>query len=127
MWKAVDELLCRVISDGAFPGCAMAAGQGTRVLYTSVNGFLTRDGEREVRHTTRYDIGALTQVLATMPLMLIALERGLVSLDDPILPFFKRRTAGQTGDHAASSAYAYLRHDPVFSVATGGRKRPRRA
>ena len=87
MWKAVDELLCRVISDGAFPGCAMAAGQGTRVLYTSVNGFLTRDGEREVRHTTRYDIGALTQVLATMPLMLIALERGLVSLDDPISRF----------------------------------------
>ena len=84
MWKAVDELLSRYIAQGAFPGCAMAAGQGSRVLFTSVNGRLTPESSREVSHTTRYDVGVLTQVMAIAPLVLRALENGLLSLDDPI-------------------------------------------
>jgi len=84
MWKAVDDILLRGISGGAFPGCAMAAGQGTRVLYTSVHGVLAPGSTQEVTHTTRYDVGALTQVMVTVPLVLCALERGLISLDDPI-------------------------------------------
>ncbi len=84
MWKAVDELLLGGIAQGAFPGCAMAAGQGARVLYTGVHGSLVHDGQWEVTHTTRYDVGSLTQVMATVPLCLCALERGRISLDDPI-------------------------------------------
>lgn len=84
MWKAVDELLLKSIAEGAFPGCAMAAGQGGRVLFTSVHGHLAPNANREVSHTTRYDIGALTQVMATVPLLLHALENGLLSLDDPL-------------------------------------------
>ena len=82
MWKAVDDLLARGIAEGIFPGCAMAAGQGTRVLFTSVHGALAQGDARGVTHTTRYDVGLLTEVMATVPLMLYALERGLVSLDD---------------------------------------------
>ncbi len=84
MWKAVDELLLRGIADGAFPGCAMAAGQGTRVLFTSVHGKLAPGSMHDVTHTTRYDVGQLTQVMATVPLALNALENGLISLDDPL-------------------------------------------
>lgn len=84
MWKAVDELLLRGIAEGAFPGCAMAAGQGSRVLFTGVHGRLTAESAREVTHTTRYDVGVLTEVMATMPLTLRALELGRISLDDPI-------------------------------------------
>lgn len=84
MWNAVDELLERAIEAGDFPGCAMAAGQGGRVLYTKVCGHLVRDGLREVTHVTRYDVGTLTGVIATMPLCMAALERGLLSLDDTI-------------------------------------------
>ena len=82
MWKAVDDLLARSIAEGIFPGCAMAAGQGTRVLFTSVHGTLAQGDARGVTHTTRYDVGLLTEVMATVPLFLYALERGLVSLDD---------------------------------------------
>ena len=82
MWKAVDDLLARGIAEGIFPGCAMAAGQGTRVLFTSVHGTLAQGDARGVTHTTRYDVGLLTEVMATVPLLLYALERGLVSLDD---------------------------------------------
>lgn len=84
MWKAIDELLSRCIAQGAFPGCAMAAGQGGRVLFTSVHGHLTPESLREVSHTTRYDVGVLTQVMVTVPLVLHALENGLLSLDDPL-------------------------------------------
>ena len=97
MWKAVDELLLRGVSDGAFPGCAMAAGQGSRVLYTSVHGKLAQGDERSVTHTTRYDVGSLTQVMATVPLMLCALERGLVSLDDPISLWLQDVPADKAG------------------------------
>ena len=82
MWKAVDDLLARGVTEGIFPGCAMAAGQGTRVLFTSVHGTLAQGDARGVTHTTRYDVGLLTEVMATVPLLLYALERGLVSLDD---------------------------------------------
>ena len=84
MWKAIDELLSHSIAQGAFPGCAMAAGQGNRVLFTSVHGRLAPESMREVSHTTRYDVGALTQVMAVTPLVLRALESGMISLDDPI-------------------------------------------
>ena len=57
MWKAVDDLLARGIAEGIFPGCAMAAGQGTRVLFTSVHGTLAPGDARGVTHTTRYDVG----------------------------------------------------------------------
>lgn len=46
MWKAVDDLLARGIAEGIFPGCAMAAGQGTRVLFTSVHGTLAQGDAR---------------------------------------------------------------------------------
>ncbi|MEG2208493.1 MAG: serine hydrolase domain-containing protein [Clostridia bacterium] len=89
MWNAVDELLLNAIRHDTFPGCAMAAGQGSRVLYTSVNGSLTKDGGQAVHHTTRYDIGALTRVLTTVPLALTALELGMISLDDPITRYLE--------------------------------------
>lgn len=84
MWKTIDDLLLKGIAGGVFPGCAMAAGQGRRVLFTSVHGHLNPESAREVTHATRYDVGILTQVMATVPLLLRALESGLVSLDDPL-------------------------------------------
>lgn len=84
MWNAVDHLLEEAIRENAFPGCAIAAGQRGKVLYTNVSGYLVRDGERQVTHSTRYDVGALTQVLVTMPLCMIAVERGLLGPDDTV-------------------------------------------
>lgn len=89
MWKTVDGLLQRAVEDGVFPGCAMAAGQGKHVLYTNACGHLVKDGVREVSHVTRYDVGELTRVLAAMPLCMVAVENGLVALDDTIDRFFK--------------------------------------
>ena len=34
MWNAVDRLLEKAIGENAFPGCAIAAGQRGKVLYT---------------------------------------------------------------------------------------------
>ncbi|NLO84911.1 MAG: beta-lactamase family protein [Clostridiales bacterium] len=87
MWKVVDDLLAQCILDGVFPGCAMAAGQGPRILYTGAYGHLDRAKTREVTHPTRYDVGSLTEILTTMPLLLIAVEQGMVSLDDPLTHF----------------------------------------
>ena len=84
MWKAVDALLKQTVDRNICPGCAMAAGQGRNVLYTNVTGLLVRDGERKVSHTTLYDVGALTQAMVTMPLCMLAVEKGLASPDDPI-------------------------------------------
>ena len=84
MWNAVDHLLEEAIRENAFPGCAIAAGQRGKVLYTNVSGYLVRDGERQVTHSTRYDVGALTQVFVTMPLCMIAVERGLLGPDDTV-------------------------------------------
>ncbi|MDD3334308.1 MAG: serine hydrolase, partial [Eubacteriales bacterium] len=87
MWDAVDRLVRRGIEENNFPGCAIAVGQGAQVLYTNVQGYLTRDAVRLVTGSTRYDVGRLTQSVATTPLCLHALEEGLVSLDDSISLF----------------------------------------
>ena len=52
MWNAVDHLLEEAIRENAFPGCAIAAGQRGKVLYTNVSGYLVRDGERQVCRPT---------------------------------------------------------------------------
>ena len=89
MWKVVDQLLIRAIEEDVFPGCAMAAGQGNRVLFTGVHGKVSGGDSNRVSHGTLYDVGALTRVMTTMPLILSALEKGLISLDDPITRYFE--------------------------------------
>lgn len=87
MWNAVDKLLSNAMENGCFPGCGFAAGQQGDVLYQKVFGQLTPSGRKPVTPETRYDAGFLTQVLATMPLSLKAMEHGLISPDDPISRF----------------------------------------
>ncbi len=89
MWNAVDKLLSNAMESGCFPGCGLAAGQQGKVLYSKTFGCLTPSNKKTVTPETRYDIGSLTQVLATMPLVLKAMELGLVSPDDPIGRFLK--------------------------------------
>ena len=87
MWNAVDKLLSNAMETGCFPGCAMAAGQRGDVLYQKTFGQLTPSSGKAVAPDTRYDAGSLTQVLATMPLSLKAMEHGLISPDDSISRF----------------------------------------
>lgn len=87
MWNAVDKLLSNAMETGCFPGCAFAAGQRGEVLYQKTFGRLTPNAPKTVTPETRYDAGSLTQVLATMPLALKAMESGLISPDDPISRF----------------------------------------
>ncbi|MBE5793157.1 MAG: beta-lactamase family protein [Clostridiales bacterium] len=87
MWNAVDKLLSNAMENGCFPGCAIAAGQREHVLYQKTFGQLTPSSNKNVAPDTRYDAGSLTQVLATMPLSLKAMEHGLISPDDPISRF----------------------------------------
>ena len=84
MWKTIDSLLQHSIDTNLFPGCAIATGQGSRVLYSNVFGNLSYQSSIPTTSSTLYDVGDLTRVLSTMPLVLIALERGMLSLDDTI-------------------------------------------
>lgn len=89
MWNAVDKLLSNAMENGCFPGCAIASGQHGEVLYQKTFGQLAPGTGKTVTPETRYDAGSLTQVLATMPLALKAMENGLISPDDPISRFLE--------------------------------------
>ncbi|MBE5778378.1 MAG: beta-lactamase family protein [Clostridiales bacterium] len=89
MWNNVDRLLEEALKNEQFPGCAFAAGQGDRVLHTKTCGLLSRDSDQPVNADTCYDVGALTQVLVTTPLCLIAVEQGLLNPDDTIDRFLE--------------------------------------
>lgn len=97
MWNALDRLLENAVEQNLFPGCAVAAGQRGKALYTKVCGRLVRDGERRASHSTRYDVGALTQVLVTTPLCMIAVERGLLEPEDTIDRFLPDVPADKQG------------------------------
>lgn len=84
MWTNIERLMETAIAGEQFPGGAFAAGVGDKVLYQKTFGLLSRDGEQPVTPNTRYDVGALTQVLVTTPLCLVAVEMGLLNPDDAI-------------------------------------------
>ena len=81
-------LLDRALADGAFPGYALCVGRGDDVWLTRVGGTLAGPGTPPVTPDTRYDMASLSKVLAATQLTWLALERGLITLQDTIGAFF---------------------------------------
>lgn len=74
--KAIDETL----DDGILSKIAVRVGRGEDVLFDVFRG--------GVNEKTLFDMASVTKVMATATLALIALDRGSLSLDDPVGKFY---------------------------------------
>ncbi|HSG50256.1 MAG TPA: glycoside hydrolase family 3 N-terminal domain-containing protein, partial [Longimicrobiales bacterium] len=90
----LDALLDSALADGAAPGAALAIGRHGRIV--RLRGYGTLDGADTTRVTasTLYDVASMTKVVGTTSAVMILVDRGLLSLDDPVVRHLPWWSAG---------------------------------
>ncbi|MCL4515670.1 MAG: serine hydrolase [Firmicutes bacterium] len=90
------EVLARAVENGAFPGAvALVVRHGRIVLHEAVGKASLRPATREMTRETIFDLASVTKVVATLPSVMILLERGQLRLDDAVTRFIPE--FGQAG------------------------------
>lgn len=85
LFTSAARVLERAIRDKAFPAAVIEVGDATRPLWRQAFGRLTYDaGAPPATDETIFDLASLTKVLATTPLVMQQVERGVIGLDDPV-------------------------------------------
>ena len=84
----VRRLLDQAVAEGDIPGAVAAAGTVKGVEFLHVTGRASLHPTVDpMREDTLFDLASLTKVVATTPVAMILLERGLFRLDDPVAMF----------------------------------------
>ena len=106
--RRAGAVLERGIEEGAFPGAvALVARRGVVALHAGYGRASVEDGESgELDRGTIYDLASLTKVVACLPAVLMLVEEGRCSLDEPVAAFFPEFAEG--GD--ARRGEVSLRH-----------------
>ena len=78
--RAVDALM----NEKMVGNIAVRVSMGDRVLYD----LRRAEGERTITDRTLFDMASVTKIIVTTSLALIAADRGLLSIDDPVSRFF---------------------------------------
>src|SRR5215218_7633259 len=112
---------------GAYGGAVALVARGEEVLLHAATGWAVREPESDRTPATRetvFDLASVTKVVATLPVVLMLIDRGAFGLDDPIgsvLPEF-----GRDGERGAVTIRRLLSHTgglpawlPVYIDATG--------
>jgi CubicO group peptidase (beta-lactamase class C family) len=78
-------VLASAVDERAFPAAVVEVGTATDVLWRDALGRLSYDADAAATaDDTIFDLASLTKVLATTPLVMQQVERGIVGLDDPV-------------------------------------------
>lgn len=90
----IDRAVQAGIDDGVYPGAVVVVGRSDTILYARGFGHFTWSATAAVPspETTLWDVASLTKVTATLPALMILVERGAVDLDAPVaryLPEFR--------------------------------------
>ena len=84
-FAAARDILKQAIAVRAFPAATIEVGNSHQPLWREAFGRLTFDPESSpTRNDTVFDLASLTKVLATTTLVMRQVERGILSLDDPV-------------------------------------------
>jgi len=81
----VEAEIAKAITDRAFPGASIAIGTANRVLY--LRGFGRLDYQASapsVTPDTIYDLASLTKVIGTTTALMLLVQDGRITLDDPV-------------------------------------------
>jgi CubicO group peptidase (beta-lactamase class C family) len=85
-FAAARDILKQAIAVRAFPAATIEVGNSHQPLWREAFGRLTFDPESSpTRDDTVFDLASLTKVLSTTTLVMRQVERGILSLDDPIV------------------------------------------
>ena len=92
-FDSLRTFLLTSITDGAFPGCAIAVGCNNRIVMQEAFGRFTYDAQSKIVQTNSiYDLASVTKVVATTTVAMVLSDRGQLNLDwkvEDIIPDFK--------------------------------------
>jgi len=78
--KNLDRVIDEYLASRMVEHIAVRVGMGDRILYDTFRG--------GVDEHTLFDMASVTKIIATTSLALIAIDRGLLHLDDPVAKFY---------------------------------------
>jgi len=77
--------ICKTaIAHNAFPGCQVLVAQHGKIIYNECFGYLDNREKQPVSHETRYDLASVTKAMATLPAMMLIVDKYGVKLTDKI-------------------------------------------
>ena len=84
-FDAAQQILERAIVERAFPAAVIEIGTSGQPLWRRAFGRLTFDtAAAAATDDTIFDLASLTKVVATTPMVMQQVERGVLALDDPV-------------------------------------------
>jgi CubicO group peptidase (beta-lactamase class C family) len=87
-FAAARQILQRALTERAFPAAVIEVGDAHQPLWREAFGRLTFEAEATpAADDTIFDLASLTKVLSTTTLVMRQIERGVLSLDDPVAQF----------------------------------------
>lgn len=88
MTEPLDNILLRYVgTDKSIPGAVLHVARDEQVTYFRAIGVRHRERALEMMPTTLFDLASLTKVIATVPIALKLVERGMWDLDDPVVHY----------------------------------------
>jgi len=84
-FDATRQVLERAIAERAFPAAVIEVGTSGELLWRRAFGTLTFDAAAAAAtDDTIFDLASLTKVVATTPMVMQQVERGVLAVDDPV-------------------------------------------
>ncbi len=90
--KRIDTLARGGVWAGMMPGAQILVARKGKVIYNKNFGHHTQDKKNSVRDDDIYDLASLTKILATLPMIMELIDRGVITLDTKLsqmLPEYK--------------------------------------
>lgn len=97
-FSAGRRVLTDSITDGAFPGCAVAVGTSETTLWLEGLGRFDYEKGPKVTPRSLYDLASLTKVVGTTSVVLALVRDGDLRLDDRVVSFLPKFTGGGRED-----------------------------
>lgn len=93
-FAAADAVVAAGIREGVYPGAVLLVGTGDRIVHSRGFGHLTWSLHSAAvsPDSTVWDLASLTKVVATMPAVMLLVDRGQVDLDAPVVRYLPRFT-----------------------------------
>ncbi len=101
----IPGMLEQAIAEGVFPSASVGIGLKGETLFTFAAGKLSLPDGAPINLDTRYDMASMTKIIVPTMLALMALEKGLLTLDDTLSLFFDT-----PNDKADISVYHLMTH-----------------
>lgn len=98
--KTALQLLDQEVNAGRIPGATACVVRKGKIVAEYAVGWAekTEQQQRAIDYSTVFDLASLTKVMATLPAILLLLERGSIRLKDPVSLYIPEFAANGKGD-----------------------------